>query len=483
MELRNISLSETKVSIHSEVIAGIVYDSRPATCDVSQLIKAQSRNFEKAHKDLASDLAKIKKEETRKIQQARRILERKMAECDDKSKELDSRIKATAIFGDGHESLAALEQALEESLEDNRSLRDRVKVLEATLKDMLNSGITHSSLKGKGIVTRIKTERSSSSSNPAKSPHPSSGYNSSSSATSIPTSRTSSPRVDSPMVGLEVHRIKRELSPASKLNDEDFVFKKPKSHQTPWAQWNSKGIEEAEEFFQTKGQFVIRSKSVDDLNYFRSRLTEAQEDFKNLFPKDLPPAECIQRKDNETHESYRNLRLDLGIPDADGRTCSVHFYYGKALGCINNTLSKRAKFRKHPADNWKIEKYINHLGKDSEIVIQFLENEKNLRLMENRSPTVIDEFEVAYSNLRQPNAEQPHWLHRSTFQNIRDNVRNRVPMPMSNRDALYNDCIKQFNNFFYNVQLHEQITFYDRARDFATQQSNKGNGGGPQAKN
>jgi hypothetical protein len=483
MELRNISLSETKVSIHSEVIAGIVYDSRPATCDVSQLIKAQSRNFEKAHKELASDLAKIKKEETRKIQQARRILEKKMEECDDKSKELDSRIKATAIFGDGHESLAALEQALEESHNDNRSLRDRVKVLEATLKDMLNSGITHSSLKGKGIVTRIKTEPSSSSSNPAKSPHPSSGYNSSSSATSIPTSRTSSPRVDSPMVGLEVHRIKRELSPASKFNEEDFVFKKPKSHQTPWAQWNSKGIEEAEEFMQTKGKFVIRSKSVDDLNYFRSRLTEALENFKNLFPKDLPPAECIQRKDSETHESYHNLRLDLGMPNADGRTCSVHFYYGKALGCINNTLSKRARFRKHPSDNWKIDKFINHLGKDSETVIQFLKNEKNLRLMEDRAPSVIREFETAYSNLRQPTAEQPHWLHRSTFENIRDNVRDRVPMPMSNRDALYNDCIKQFNNFFYNVQLHEQIIFYDRARDFATQQSHKGNGGGPQVKN
>jgi len=56
-------------------------------------------------------------------------------------------------------------------------------------------------------------------------------------------------------------------------------------------------------------------------------------------------------------------------------------------------------------------------------------------------------------------------------------------MPMSNRDALYNDCLKQFNNFFYNLQLHEVISFYDRARDFATQQSNKGNGGGPQVKN
>ncbi len=110
LELRSLSLSETKVSIHSEVMAGIVFDSRPAVCDVFQLIKAQARNFERAHKELASDLSKIKQDKTRKIQQARRILEKKMEECDGKSRELDSR---TAIFGDGHDSVAALKVALE----------------------------------------------------------------------------------------------------------------------------------------------------------------------------------------------------------------------------------------------------------------------------------------------------------------------------------------------------------------------------------
>jgi myosin heavy subunit len=322
------------------VIAGIVYDSRPAVCDVQQLIKAQARNFEKAHKELASDLSKIKQDETRKIQQARRLLEKKMEECDDKSRELDSRIKATAIFGDVHESVAALEHALEESHSDNKTLKDRIKTLESTLKDMVSNGITHSSLKGKGIVTRIKTEPSSSSSNPAKSPLPSSGYNSASSATSIPTSRSSSSCVASPMIELEVHRIKRELSPASRYKDDDFVFKKPKSYQTPWAKWNSDGIHEADEFVKIMGKNLIQSKSVDDLNYFRGRLTEALDDFKNLFPKDLTGAECAKMKDEEVHEAYHNLRLDLEIPGINERTCSVHFYYGKVLGCINNTLNK-----------------------------------------------------------------------------------------------------------------------------------------------
>jgi hypothetical protein len=332
-------------------------------------------------------------------------------------------------------------------------------------------------------VTRIKTEPSSSSSNPAKSPLPSSGYNSASSATSFPTSRSSSSCVDSPKVGLEVHRFKRELSPASRYKDADFAFKKPKSYQTPWAKWNSEGIEEADEFIKLKGKYLIQNKSVDDLNYFRSRLTEALKDFKNLFPKDLPPADCASKKDSETHEGYHNLRLDLGIPGSDERTCSVHFYYGEVLGCINNTLQRRARFRKHPSDNCKIDDFIKHLGKIDETVVEFLRAEGNLRKMDERSPCVIKKFEGAYSNLRQPNAVQPYWLHRSTFKKNCDNVRDRISMPMSNRDELYNDCLKQFNNFFYNLHLHEVISFYDRARNFATQQPNKGNGGGPQAKN
>jgi hypothetical protein len=170
------------------------------------------------------------------------------------------------------------------------------------------------------------------------------------------------------------------------------VFKKPKSFQTPWAKWNSDGIDEADEFVKQKGKYFIQTKSVDDLNYYRGRLTEALDDFKSLFPKDLPPAECASRKDSETHESYHNLRLDLGIPGSDERTCSVHFYYGKVLGCINNTLQKRARFRKHHSDEWKIDAFIKHLGKNEETVVAFLGAERNLRKMEERSSCVVEKF-------------------------------------------------------------------------------------------
>ena len=482
-DMKSLSLSETKVSIRSEVMAGIVFESRPL-CDVSQLLKVQARNFEKAHKELTSDLAKIKHDETRKIQQARRLLEHKMRECDDKGRELDSRIKASTLFAGGEDSVSALETALEAADHENRTLKDRVKVLEASLKDMVSNGITQSSLKGKGIMNRIKSEPSCSPSNPTRSSLSSSGYSSASSATSLPSSSNSSSCAESPMVGHEIHRIKRELSPASKLRDEDFVPKKPKQHQTPWTKWNSEGMDAAEFFIHGMGKHLIQTKPVDELNYFKKRLAEAQDDFKNLFPKDLPPDEAMARRNAETHTSFHNLQMDLGIPGPNDRVYSVHFYYGKVLGCINNVLRKRANFHKRPTDNRQINALIKHLGKDDPEVKAFLTAEKHLRKLNEKSPCVTLEFQTAYSKLSLPNAEQPYWLHRSNFRNVLDNVRDRIPMPMSERDALYNDCFRQFNNFFYNLHLHEEISFYERARTFANSQlANKSNGGGPQAKN
>ena len=480
VDMKSLSLSETKVSIRSEVIAGIVFESRPV-CEVSQLLKVQARNFEKAHKELASDLARIKHDETRKIQQARRLLEQKMRECEDKGRELDSRIKATSLFSDGKDSVSALETALEASDNENRTLKDRVKALEATLKDMVNNGVSSNPLKGKGIAHRIKTEPLHSPPNPARS---SLSDSRSSSATSLLSSNNSSSCVESPMVGLEIHRVKRELSPASKDRDENFVPKKPKQNQTPWNMWNSEGIDEAEYWYHGMGQHLIQTKSVDELNYLRRRLTEAQDDFKNLFQKDLPPHEAMLRRNDETHGKYRNLQLDLGIPGTSDRVYSIHFYYGKIVGGINNVLRKRANFRKHPSDDRKIDALIEHLGKNDPDTKAFLVAEKHLRKLNERSPCVTLEFHAAYSKLSLPNAEKPFWLHRAAFKIIRDNVRDRIPMTMSDQDPLYNDCLKQFNNFFYNLHLHEEIAFYERARTFANSQlANKFNGGVPQARN
>jgi hypothetical protein len=135
------------------------------------------------------------------------------------------------------------------------------------------------------------------------------------------------------------------------------VPKKPKQHQTPWttSRWNSEGMNAAEDFIFRDGKRSIQTKPTENLKYYRARLHEALDDFKNLFSKDLPHDEGMSMRNAETHAKYHNLQLDLGIPGPNGRTYSVHFYYGKVLGCINNTLKKRADFRKHPSDNRKID--------------------------------------------------------------------------------------------------------------------------------
>ena len=156
-----------------------------------------------------------------------------MRECDDKSRQLDSRIKASSLFVGGEDGVSALETALEAADNENRALKDRVRALEASLKDMVSNGVSRGTFKGNGIMPRIKSEPSCSPPNPARSSSSATGYSSASSATSLPSSGNSSPYVESTMIGLE-HRIKRELSPASKLRVEDFVPKKPKQHQTPW---------------------------------------------------------------------------------------------------------------------------------------------------------------------------------------------------------------------------------------------------------
>ncbi len=260
--------------------------------------------------------------------------------------------------------------------------------------------------------------------------------------------------------------------------------KKPKQHQTPWTRWNSEGMNAADDFIHSDGKRFIQTKSTEELQLFRTRVQEAQEDFKSLFPKDLPHDEGIARRDAEAHAKYHWLQLDLGIPEPSNRTYSVHFYYGKVLGCINNILKKRADFRKYPPDNRKIKALMEHLGKDHPDVKVFLTAERHLRKINEKSPCVTLGFQTAYVNLSLPNAELPPWLHRANFKTIRDNVRDRIPMPLSDRDGLYNDCLRQFNDFFYNLHSHQEMSFYERARIFANSRlANKSNGGGPQAKN
>jgi hypothetical protein len=155
------------------------------------------------------------------------------------------------------------------------------------------------------------------------------------------------------------------------------------------------------------GRHLIQTKGVDKLNYLRNRLSEAQGHFKNLFPKDLSPEESMTVRNAERHTNYLNLQLDLGIPGPNDRKYSIHFCYGEILGAINNTLKKRANFRKQPSDQRKIATFCEHLGNNDESVVAFLRAERNLRRMNERSPCVTEKFQQAYALACQPNVVTP----------------------------------------------------------------------------
>ncbi len=91
--------------------------------------------------------------------------------------------------------------------------------------------------------------------------------------------------------------------------------KRSKQHQTPWTRWNSEGMNAAEDFIHKEGKRLIQTKPTDDLKYFRARLQEALDDFKNLYSKDLPHDEGMTRRNAETHAKTTVYRWTLGFLD------------------------------------------------------------------------------------------------------------------------------------------------------------------------
>ncbi len=57
----------------------------------------------------------------------------------------------------------------------------------------------------------------------------------------------------------------------------------------------------AEDFIFRDAKRLIQTKPTEDLKYYRARLQEALDDFKNLYPKDLPHDEGMTKRNAETH--------------------------------------------------------------------------------------------------------------------------------------------------------------------------------------
>ena len=103
-----------------------------------------------------------------------------------------------------------------------------------------------------------------------------------------------------------------------------------------------------------------------------------------------------QEKDNFSHSTFADLHREFEIPTIeDGRSVSVHFYYGQLVNVINNVLTSRRTFAITARDHEKIDAYIKHrraLDPMDMYVATFHEAQTHLRDIEKDARHMHDYF-------------------------------------------------------------------------------------------
>jgi hypothetical protein len=101
----------------------------------------------------------------------------------------------------------------------------------------------------------------------------------------------------------------------------------------------------------------------------------------------------IQEKNSFSHSSFVNLQREFQIPTVEeGRSVSVHFYYGQLVGVINNVLTSRRTFATNMRNPDKIDAFIKHrcaLNPQCPYVTSFHEAQNNLRDIEKMQGTCM----------------------------------------------------------------------------------------------
>ncbi len=104
----------------------------------------------------------------------------------------------------------------------------------------------------------------------------------------------------------------------------------------------------------------------------------------------------IQEKNNFSHISFIDLQREFQIPTVEeGRTVSVHFFYGQLVGVINNVLTSRRTLAINLRDADKIDAFIRHkrsLDPQCPYVARYLEAQNNIRDIERDARPMHDFF-------------------------------------------------------------------------------------------
>jgi hypothetical protein len=247
-------------------------------------------------------------------------------------------------------------------------------------------------------------------------------------------------------------------------------FKKPRSQRELIDIWNKEGTQAVHGFCESR-RAHMKTQSEIVLEDWRTRLEQALTDFKVHFRMDGRLADTmatIQEKNHFSHIAFLNLQREFEIPTVEeGRTVSVHFYYGQLVGVINNVLTSRRTFAITLRDADKLDTFIKYkrsLDPQCPYVAHFFEAQRNLQDIETDARHMHDFFLGRVQAMQILNAPPDDWISHASYLELQSLI---GPTTRDRRLALgeiIGKTKRQFTLYYELKARHTVIDFYSDAR-------------------
>ena len=425
------------VAILPKTLAGLMFKSRGTFYDKEQLAMARIKNEQEAEANFNKRLGKLYVDHNRKVKVAEQELTTKLKKVDELTETLEKRLEASRILDE--ENVEFNKHQIELAQQNEQLRRDVLR-----LKDKLRA------------ISNGTLELNDSSVLAAP------GHESSHSSHSFASSLQSIPPND----GKKRDRSPNDMIRGSRNDD----FKKPRSQRELIDIWNKEGTQAVHGFCESR-RAHMKTQSEIVLENWRTRLEQALTDFKAHFSTDgrlVDTMATIQEKNHFSHISFLDLQREFEIPTVEeGRTISVHFYYGQLVGVINNVLTSRRTFATTLRDADKIDAFIKYkrsLDPLCPYVARFFEAQRNLKDIETDARHMHDFFLGRVQAMQVLHAPSDDWISHASYLELQSLS---GPTTRDRRLALgeiIGKTKRQFTLYYELKARHTVIDFYSDAR-------------------
>ena len=422
------------VAILPKTLAGLLFKSKGTFYDREQLALARIKNEQDAEENYNKRLGKLFVDHSRKVKLAEQELTAKLKKVDELTENLEKRLEASRILD-------------EENVEFNKHQSDLAQQNENLRRDVLR-------LKDKlRAISNGTLELNNSN---VMSPP---GHDSSHSSHSFASSLQSLSVNDGK---------KRDRSPNAQLRvSREDGLKKPRSQRELIDDWNKEGMravydccESTRDHMKTQMPIVLEG--------WRTKLEQALEDFRAHFEmesRDADTMQTIQEKNNFSHVSFAHLQKEFSIPTVEeGRTVSLHFYYGQLVGVINNVLTSRKTFLPNLRDADKLEAFVKYkraVNPHCPYVARYLDAQDTIRDIERDSRRLHDSFMQRIQAMQGPNTPPDAWIHHDDYVELQALGRKPSRVALGHVIGRTKD---QYYNYHECKARHIVIDFYSDAR-------------------